>query len=295
MSNTLKIVAVQASPQTFSGSLNSFANDVASVMDRHPSAEMLVYPELHLFHPKIVGPSGEQAAADLDSVPLDSDFVQGLAAIAKRHTIWLIPGSLNEQGPNGKLYNTAVVFNPSGDLVASYRKIFPWRPYEPHTPGTDFVVFDVEGVGSIGLNTCYDIWFPETCRHLAWMGADLIINLVKTGTPDRAQEMVLARANAIMNQVALVSINSAAPAGLGCSMIIGPEGDVIQEALHAERAELDFSFDADLVKRVRSAGTMGTNKMWEQFRPGDQPIPLPLYQGSIDPARWTPVRRSPHN
>lgn len=288
MDGKLSIVAVQASPQNFSGSLNKFAEDLADVVARHPGVEMVIYPELHLFQPLAIEPGEKHTVANLDSVDIDSDFVRGLGDVARLHKIWLIPGSINEKGSAENLYNTALVFNPDGQVVARYRKIFPWRPFEPHTPGSTFVVFDIPTVGKIGLNTCYDIWFPETCRQLAWMGAELIINLVKTNTADRAQEVILTRANAIFNQVALLSVNSAGPEGVGCSLVVGPEGEVITDAMHTNRAELEYTFDSGSIERVRKNGTAGTNKMWKQFRSGDHPIPLPLYNGSIDPSRWTP-------
>lgn len=288
MDGKLSIVAVQASPQNFSGSLNKFAEDLADVVARHPEVEMVIYPELHLFQPLAIEPGEKHTVANLDSVDIDSDFVRGLGDVARLHKIWLIPGSINEKGSAENLYNTALVFNPDGQVVARYRKIFPWRPFEPHTPGLTFVVFDIPTVGKIGLNTCYDIWFPETCRQLAWMGAELIINLVKTNTADRAQEVILTRANAIFNQVALLSVNSAGPEGVGCSLVVGPEGEVITDAMHTNRAELEYTFDSGSIERVRKNGTAGTNKMWKQFRSGDHPIPLPLYNGSIDPSRWTP-------
>lgn len=288
MDGKLSIVAVQASPQNFSGSLNKFAEDLADVVARHPEVEMVIYPELHLFQPLAIEPGEKHTVANLDSVDIDSDFVRGLGDVARLHKIWLIPGSINEKGSAENLYNTALVFNPDGQVVARYRKIFPWRPFEPHTPGSTFVVFDIPTVGKIGLNTCYDIWFPETCRQLAWMGAELIINLVKTNTADRAQEVILTRANAIFNQVALLSVNSAGPEGVGCSLVVGPEGEVITDAMHTNRAELEYTFDSGSIERVRKNGTAGTNKMWKQFRSGDHSIPLPLYNGSIDPSRWTP-------
>ena len=288
MDGKLSIVAVQASPQKFSGSLNKFAEDLADVVARHPEVEMVIYPELHLFQPLAIEPGEKHTVANLDSVDIDSDFVRGLGDVARLHKIWLIPGSINEKGSAENLYNTALVFNPDGQVVARYRKIFPWRPFEPHTPGSTFVVFDIPTVGKIGLNTCYDIWFPETCRQLAWMGAELIINLVKTNTADRAQEVILTRANAVFNQVALLSVNSAGPEGVGCSLVVGPEGEVITDAMHTNRAELEYTFDSGSIERVRKNGTAGTNKMWKQFRSGDHPIPLPLYNGSIDPSRWTP-------
>ena len=42
------------------------------------------------------------------------------------------------------------------------------------TPGAEFVVFDVPDVGRFGVSICYDMWFPETTRTLAWMGAEVI-------------------------------------------------------------------------------------------------------------------------
>lgn len=47
------------------------------------------------------------------------------------------------------------------DPVASYRKIFPRRPYERGAPGSEFVVFDMAGYGQVGSSVCFDAWFPE--------------------------------------------------------------------------------------------------------------------------------------
>ena len=56
--------------------------------------------------------------------------------------------------------------------------------------GSEFSVFELPGLGRVGLNICYDIWFPEVTRQLTWMGAELIVNLVRTTTPDRKQELL---------------------------------------------------------------------------------------------------------
>jgi predicted amidohydrolase len=101
------------------------------------------------------------------------------------------------------------------ELAASYRKVFPWRPYERW--GGSFVVADMAGFGRVGLSICYDSWFPEVARHLAWMGAEVILNPTLTPTADRAQELVLARAQAITNQVYVVGVNAAAPTARGRS------------------------------------------------------------------------------
>lgn len=122
------------------------------------------------------------------------------------------------------------------------------------------------------------------------MGADAIINIVKTTTPDRAQEVVLARANSIVNQVFGISVNTAGPIGYGRSIITGPEGEVLAEAPDANPTVLVCDFDRAAVSRVRTEGTAGTNRMWDQFQPGDARISLPIYNGYIDPHNWKPAQ-----
>jgi predicted amidohydrolase len=193
-----------------------------------------------------------------------------------------------ERGPAGELFNTALVFSPAGELVASYRKIFPWRPYEPYDPGDRFVVFDIDGVGRFGLSICYDAWFPEVTRHLGWMGAEAVLNIVKTTTPDRAQELVLARANSIVNQTFTVSVNCAGPIGKGQSLIVGPDGEVLRELGDDRPGVIVETIDLDAVSRIHEEGTAGLNRMWDQFLPTDPALELPLYGGRIEAARWHP-------
>jgi predicted amidohydrolase len=194
-------------------------------------------------------------------------------------------------GARGELFNTAIALSPQGELAASYRKVFPWRPYEPFDAGDRFVTFDLPGIGRAGFSICYDAWFPEVTRHLAWMGAEVVLNLVKTTTCDRAQEVVLARANAIVNQVFVVSVNCAGPIGTGQSLIVDPEGLVRTTTSGAESTILTDVLDLEHVARVRRYGTAGLTRMWDQFQPEDQPLSLPLYGGTIYPERWNPDRQ----
>ncbi|WP_240720344.1 carbon-nitrogen hydrolase family protein [Pseudarthrobacter sp. NamB4] len=142
---------------------------------------------------------------------MDGPRVNELKQLAKDLNIWLVPGSVCERGPEGQLFNTQLVLSPEGELAGYYRKIFPWRPFEPYDPGDRFTTVDLPGIGRVGLNICYDAWYPGVSRQLAWMGADVILNVVKTTTPDRKQELILAKANAIVNQVFMVSVNCAGP------------------------------------------------------------------------------------
>jgi predicted amidohydrolase len=290
MARVLPVAVVQQPPLPVADAVDRFATDIQTVLARFPQTRMVICPELHLFG---VGSEAELRDA---AEPLTGSRVTALAELAGDLGVWLLPGTVCEIDPGlpaGSVFNTAVALTPQGSLAAWYRKIFPWRPYEIFTPGEKFVVFDVPEVGRLGFCICYDAWFPEVARHLAWMGAEVIINPTQTTTSDRSQELVLARANAIVNQVFVISVNAAAPVGVGRSLIVDPEGRVRVTADEASAAVLTDVLDLDEVTRVREFGTAGLNRMWDQFLPTDAPLELPLYSGRIDPAHWKPGTSAP--
>ncbi|MET8561744.1 carbon-nitrogen hydrolase family protein [Streptomyces flaveolus] len=287
MSRPLPLALVQAPPRPATAPLSGFAEDVEHLLARFPQTRLAVYPELHLCG--VDGPPSSTERLQEAAEPLDGPRSRQLAELAGDLGIWLVPGTVCERGERGELFNTAPVYSPDGRLVASYRKIFPWRPHEPYDPGDRFVVADLPGTGRIGISICYDAWFPEVARQLAWLGAEVIVNPVMTTTADRAQELVLARANAIVNQVFVLSVNTAGPVGTGRSVVVDPEGRVRAEAPDSAATVLTDVLDLDDVTRVRTFGTAGLNRMWDQFTDADTPIDLPLYGGRIDPGRWRPA------
>ena len=215
VSRSWNVALVQAPPATGSDPVAELAEEVAALCADRPDVSMIVYPEIHLFGGSDLATDANEWLADV-AEPLDGPRVRALAEIAAAHRIWLIPGSLAERDGDA-VYNTAVVFAPNGRLVSAYRKVFPWRPYEAWAPGAEWVTFDVPEIGRFGLSICFDSWFPESTRQLGWLGADIVLNLVKTVGEDRAQEVVLAQANAIVNQVYFLSVNAAGPVGAGAA------------------------------------------------------------------------------
>lgn len=285
----------QRSPLPIGTGLDAFRADVAETLQRFPEIGMLFYPEMHLHDAGHLPEEERPAALEAGAVALDDPYIAELGAIAAEHGIWLVPGSIGEKAADG-YFNTELLFDPAGNLRARYRKMFPWRPFEPHDYGTEFVVADTTvpgraSHGMLGLSNCYDAWFPEHSRNLAWLGSDAIVNVVKTTSPDREQELVLARANAIVNQLYMFSVNCAAPTGRGRSIAVDPEGLVLGEAGLGEDT-LVVRFDPERVARVRREGTMGTNRVWAQVGPGDAEIPLPMYEGRINPEQWAPRLRT---
>ena len=245
----------------------------------HAQLQLAVLPELHLSAPPPILEEHSGYAREV-AVEVPGPLTEALGRIAAESEIWLVPGSVYEVATDGRLHNTALVLAPDGELVASYRKVFPWQPHEACTPGEEFVTFDIPEVGRVGLAICYDGSFPETVRQLAWMGAELVLQVNLTTTSDREQELVMARANAIFNQLYVVSLNAAMPAGVGRSLIADPEGLVRVTGGAGEEVLTDV-LDLDAVERVRRYGTAGVSRMWEQMLREGPGIELPMYGGTV--------------
>jgi formamidase len=163
------------------------------------------------------------------------------------------------------IYNTSVVFNPKGEIVAKYRKMYPWMPFEDTSPGSDFVVFDIPGIAKVGLVICYDLWFPELFRTLAWMGAEVILQPSATYTPDRDAELILTQAQAIMHQCYVLNTNVISRAGGGRSLFVDPEGRVLQQVGTHEEVMSEI-IDLEKVAWVRQNGSFGITPVWKSFR-----------------------------
>ncbi len=250
--------------------LARIAAEVASAKSRYPWIDLIVLPELAAYGPRTVhaeAPGGRAETA----------FCQ----MARDNQVSLIPGSLF-QTENGHVSNVAPIIDASGTIVARYRKMFPFRPYEEGVAsGDSFCVVPIPGTGRIGVSICYDLWFPEITRNLVWMGADALICPTLTSTIDRDVELSLARANAAANQCYVVNVNAAAPMGMGKSIVCGPGGEVIHQASSGYEifvVDLDF----DYVARVRRNGWQGLGQPLKSFR--DTRVHFPAYQDGAQSA-----------
>lgn len=234
------------------------------LMVRFPWVQMVLFSELAPF-----GPLPRHAQ------PLPGPAEASFQAMAAKHKVWLLPGSLYERGADGRIYNTALVINPAGEVVARYRKMFPFRPYEEGTAsGTSFCVFDVPDVGRFGLSICYDIWIPETTRTLTAMGAEVLLHPVLTGTIDRDLELSIARATAAQFQCYVFDINGLAAGGIGRSTVVDPAGNVLYQAADQEEF-IPLEIDLAQVRRQRETGIRGLGQVLKSFR--DRPVDFAVY------------------
>jgi predicted amidohydrolase len=242
--------------------LEVIAKEIVKTKKRFPWLSMIVLSELASY-----GPEKKYASS------FPSEAEKFYSQLAKEHDIWLIPGSIYEQA-GSEIFNTTTVINNKGEIVARYRKIYPFYPYEEGVScGHDFVVFDVPQ-GRIGVAICYDLWFPEVARQLTSMGAEVLIYPTLTGTIDRPIELVMAQATAATNQSYVIAINAAGSLGNGQSIVVGPEGNIIYQAgggVEIIPIEVDFQ----LVRRNRERGLHCLGQPLKSF--ANNQIKFPVY------------------
>jgi len=225
------------------------------LMARFPWTQMVLFSELAPF-----GPLHRYAQ------PFPNQQIEHFCVDARRHGVWLIPGSMFEKAEDGRIYNTSVVISPQGEIVAKYRKMFPFRPYEAHVDaGTEFCVFDVPDVGRFGLSICYDIWFPETTRQLTSQGVEVLLHPVLTGTTDRDAELAIARATAAQFQCYVFDVNGLGAGGVGRSCVVDPAATVLHQSAGQEDM-FPIEIDLDLVRRQRETGLKGLGQVLKSFR-----------------------------
>ena len=191
-------------------------------------ALLVVFPEYSSYFTPTMGPDWVEAAQSLHG-----PFVRGIAEIAAELGVHLVAGMLELiPGETEKASNTLVAVNPDGEVVAHYRKthlfdafgkresdwIIPGMVEAPHT-------FEVGGF-TVGMQTCYDIRFPEVTRHLVDAGVDLVVlpSQWLRGPLKESAWRTLITARALENTIYLAAAGQAPPTGAGNSMVVDPMG-----------------------------------------------------------------------
>ncbi|MGV9757309.1 carbon-nitrogen family hydrolase [Streptomyces tricolor] len=204
---------------------------VAALVRELSGADLVVLPELWTTGAFAYEEFGREAE------PLEGPTYEAMAKAASDAGVWLHAGSIPERDPEGPLYNTSLVFSPSGELAAAYRKIhrFGFDKGEAVLMGAgrDLVTVRLPGT-TLGVATCYDLRFPELFRGLVDAGAETLV--IPAGWPERrrAHWTLLAQARAVENQAFVLACGTAGThAGVpqaGHSIVVDPWGEVLAEA-----------------------------------------------------------------
>ena len=188
-------------------------------------AELVVGPEavMHDFgRPDVpLGPVSE---------PLDGPFATGLRDLARELGITVVAGMF-ESAEDGRAYNTVVAVGADGELLGSYRKMhlfdaLGWVESERLAPGAgDLLTFSLEGL-TFGVQTCYDVRFPELSRAYVDRGVDVLVVPAAwvAGPLKEAQWRTLVAARAIESTSYAVVASQSPPRYVGCSAVIDPLG-----------------------------------------------------------------------
>ncbi|QBI55644.1 carbon-nitrogen hydrolase family protein [Streptomonospora litoralis] len=198
---------------------------VAEAAER--GAGVVLLPEYAMF----TAPRTDQRFVEA-AEPLDGAFVGGLSRLAAESGAVVVAG-VNEQVAGGTRFrNTLVALDPGGGIAARYRKLHLYdafgvtesdvvEPGEIEEPQT----FSLGGL-TFGLQTCYDLRFPEVTRRIADSGAQVLL-LAAEWVPGPLKEdhwETLVRARAIENTLYVAAAGQNAPTGAGNSMIVDPMG-----------------------------------------------------------------------
>lgn len=221
-------------------------------------ADLIVFPEYSSFFVSPLDASLATAAEALDPGH-PGPFVVAVTALAAAHDIVIVAGMLEAVGDAGRVHNTAIAVSGAG-VLASAQKLHLYDAFGQRE--SDWVAagviarpetFELGGM-RFGLQTCYDLRFPEVSRRLADAGADVALVPAEwvRGPLKEQQWQTLVSARAIENTMYVVAADHPPPIGVGHSMIVDPEGVALAAIGTASDIALAQLRRADL-ERVRRA------------------------------------------
>lgn len=190
---------------------------------------------------------------------------QVCSQLAKTYGVYVSAGSVSEVDKDGRIYNTAYVFDRKGRQIAKHRKVHLFdidvkggqcfRESDTLTAGNHYTVFDTE-FGKMGLCICFDCRFPEICRLMVQDGARVIlVPAAFNMTTGPAHWELMFRQRAVDNQCYMIGTSDARDPDFsyvawGHSLVVSPWGDVVAEL--DEKAGVQVTtIDFDRVEAVR--------------------------------------------
>ena len=284
--HTLKVGLVQ---QTCSADVEAnkqkLARNIAEVAAR--GAELVVLQELHnsLYFCQVESTDNFDLA---EPVPGPSTDFYG--SLARQHGIVLVT-SLFERRSAGLYHNTAVVFERDGSIAGTYRKMhIPDDPayYEKFyfTPGDlGFRPIDTS-VGRLGVQVCWDQWYPEGARLMTLQGAELLIYPTAIGyessdTPEEQERqreawITVQRGHAVANGLPVIAVNRTGhepdPSGQtrgisfwGSSFVCGPQGEMLAQSPKDKEENMVVEIDMQRSENVRRWWPFLRDRRIEEF------------------------------
>ena len=287
-SRLLKVGLIQ---QTCSSDIEAnkqkLAQNIADVAAR--GAQLVVLQELHnsLYFCQVESTDNFDLAE-----PIPGPSTDFYGALARKHGVVLVT-SLFERRAAGLYHNTAVVFERDGSIAGTYRKMhIPDDPayYQKFyfTPGDlGFHPIDTS-VGRLGVQVCWDQWYPEGARLMTLQGAELLIYPTAIGyessdLPEEQQRQreawtTVQRGHAVANGLPVIAVNRTGhepdPSGQtrgilfwGSSFVCGPQGEMLARASVDREENLVVDIDLQRSENVRRWWPFLRDRRIECFSP----------------------------
>lgn len=226
-------------------------------------ADLAALPEVWPYY-------GSASHARQIATPVPGPLTEPLAAVALARGVWVLGGSVYERGADDRIFNTSVLIDRQGEVVATYRKIHLFhvaldgqpaiRESDLFTAGEQLVTHQTD-LGRLGMSICYDLRFPELYRGLVASGAELLgVPSAFTAVTGEAHWEVLLRARAIEDQCVVIAPAQWGPWGppedgrrtYGHSMVVDAWGRVLAQAPGEGDGVWFADVDPEETRRVRS-------------------------------------------
>ena len=229
-------------------------------------AKMVSFPEV--FN---VIDMGQEPPEEIPSGPT----ISLMAEKAGAHGIWIHCGSISEVNPQGdRRFNTTVMLNPKGEVVAKYRKLHTFditmpdgtETHESHRvkPGDQIVTVQTD-MGHLGFAICYDIRFPELFRAMALQGAQIIFTPANFTTPTGKDHWeTILKTRAVENGCYIVAAGQFGKKrgksdSFGASLVVDPWGTIVTKARETACVTM-AEIDLDYLDQIRSRLPMLVNR-----------------------------------
>lgn len=179
---------------------------------------------------------------------------QRIGGLAAELRVNIVAGSASDLRGDG-VYNTALIFDRKGGLIAQYDKTHLFTPsgeQDYYQSGSSLCTFELDGK-RCGIIICYDIRFPELTRTLALSGIDVLFVPAQWPAARRYHWDTLVAARAIENQIYIAACNSCSADTKmgGSSRLIDPWGEVLAKAGEGEEI-ISGDFDFSIIEKIRS-------------------------------------------
>ena len=291
MSTSSRILRVGLVQQSCSADVEAnkqkLARNIADVAQQ--GAQLVILQELH--NSLYFCQTENTELFDL-AEPIPGPSTDFYGELARKHHIVLVT-SLFERRAAGLYHNTAVVFEADGTIAGKYRKMhIPDDPayYEKFyfTPGDmGFQPIDTS-VGRLGVQVCWDQWYPEGARLMALRGAELLIYPTAIGyessdTPEEQERQreawtTVQRGHAVANGLPVVAVNRTGhepdPSGQtrgisfwGSTFVAGPQGELLYRAPKDEEVNTVVDIDMKRSENVRRWWPFLRDRRIEEFAP----------------------------